>query len=146
MEKQLFEEVTQHIKGSVPEFRWIDANEGQLNSTERPPLAYPSCLIEMSYSSCRELGGGEQQITVEFRLTCVFDAIGGTINAHAPTEVRQLALQRYDILQKLHKTLQWWTGEGLWMPMRRVRVSPTLRRDGLKVYECIYQLEYIDSL
>ena len=48
MEIEIYKRVLKHIKDNVTDFRWIDSNEGQLTSMERPPVAYPACLIEMS--------------------------------------------------------------------------------------------------
>lgn len=145
MDKQLFKLVQTRITEELPTLRWIDANEGQLNVAERPPLAYPACLIEMSYPTCRELGAGNQQVTAEFRLTIVLEPLG-SYNSRAPREISAIAMGSLDLLGALHKALQWWTADGLFMPMRRERVTPIARRDGLRVYEAVYQLDYLDTL
>ena len=54
MEKQIFTAVADRLKG-VTAIRWIDADEGQLQASERPPVAFPCCLIEMAYTSCTQL-------------------------------------------------------------------------------------------
>ena len=52
MEKELFIALCDQLKNKVPELRWIDSDQGQLNVSERPPVAFPCCLVEMSYPQC----------------------------------------------------------------------------------------------
>ena len=47
MEKELFIALCDQLKNKVPELRWIDSDQGQLNVSERPPVAFPCCLVEM---------------------------------------------------------------------------------------------------
>ena len=56
MNKEIFTALCEHIKKNVPEIRWIDFDTGQLNiASERPPVDWPCCLIDISYPSCRDL-------------------------------------------------------------------------------------------
>lgn len=145
MEIEIYKRVLKHIKDNVTDFRWIDSNEGQLTSTERPPVAYPACLIEMSYPSCRELSRGNQQVVVEIKLTCAWEILGSG-NALVTESTLVQTLNYMQTLNKLHQCLQWWTGDGLWMPLKRIRVTPSVSRNGLRVVDAVYQLEYIDAL
>ena len=38
MEKELFIALCDQLKNKVPELRWIDSDQGQLNVSERPPV------------------------------------------------------------------------------------------------------------
>ncbi len=49
-----------------------------------------------------------------------------------------------DTLDKIHEALQWWNGGNLFNPMRRLRGAPEKRADGLKVYNVIYETEFMD--
>lgn len=51
MNKEIFIAVCDRLKTEVPGLRWIDAEEGQLNTGERPAVAFPCCLIDISYPS-----------------------------------------------------------------------------------------------
>lgn len=42
MEKELFIALCDQLKNKVPELRWIDSDQGQLNVSERPPVAFPA--------------------------------------------------------------------------------------------------------
>ena len=47
MNKEIFIAVCDRLKTEVPQLRWIDAEEGQLNTGERPAVAFPCCLIDI---------------------------------------------------------------------------------------------------
>ena len=105
MEKELFIALCDQLKNKVPELRWIDSDQGQLNVSERPPVAFPCCLVEMSYPQCTTHMAGKQRVRVRFQLQVAFN-VWGTANASAPQESREKALQQYDTLQNIHKALQ----------------------------------------
>lgn len=98
MEKELFIALCDQLKNKVPELRWIDSDQGQLNVSERPPVAFPCCLVEMSYPQCTTHMAGKQRVRVRFQLQVAFN-VWGTANASAPQESREKALQQYDTLQ-----------------------------------------------
>jgi hypothetical protein len=58
--------------------------------------------------------------------------------------VREKALERLDILERIHKTLQWWNCDRQINPLRRTRVTTERRQDGLKVYNMTYESAFID--
>lgn len=147
MEKSLITMLMDRLQASVPRLRWIDLEDGQLNIAERPPLAYPACLIDMSYPLTKTFpDGNRQSVVVEIKLALVFQSTGAT-SAAAPKSLRPQALERFDILNDVHACLQGWDGGRLFVsPCSRVRVMPRgTRGDGLKVYDAIYQLTHIDA-
>ncbi len=143
MEKELFIALCDLLKNRVPELQWVDSDQGQLNVSERPPVAFPCCLVEMSYPQCTSLQGGAQRIHVRFQLRVAFNDWGPT-NASVPQEIREKALRQYDTLQTIHKAVQWWNFGRKINPTSRVSVSPESRSDGLKVFRMIYESEFID--
>lgn len=144
MNKQLFIALCDLLEAQVPEVRWVDADEGQLNSSgHRPPVAFPCVLIDMSYPLTEALGQGSEKIRVQFNLRVAFEGYGQTSSA-APEPVREKALERLDVLEKIHKTVQWWTCDHQINPMRRQRVTTERRQDGLKVYTMTYESAFID--
>ena len=54
MEKELFIALCDQLKNKVPELRWIDSDQGQLNVSERPPVAFPCCLVVVFHLVCPE--------------------------------------------------------------------------------------------
>lgn len=143
MNKDFFIAITDHIKTSVPQIKWVDADEAQLNVVGRPPLAFPACLVDISYPHCETISGGKQHISARVELRVVFN-IQGSTNAAAPTMVRERSLARFDTLEALHKALQWWNADGLFDPLRRISSTPERRADDLKLYKVIYETEFFD--
>lgn len=143
MNKFFFLAVTNHIAANVSQIKWVDVDEGQLNVACRPPVAFPACLVDISYPQCESLSGGVQRIRARVELRVVF-AIQGSTNAAAPTAVRERSLARFDVLEALHKALQWWNGGGLFNPLKRISSTPERRADDLKVYKVVYETVFID--
>ena len=143
MNKVFFLAVTNHIATNVSQIKWVDADEGQLNVACRPPVAFPACLVDISYPQCESLSGGVQRIRARVELRVVF-AIQGSTNAAAPAAVRERSLARFDVLEALHKALQWWNGGGLFNPLKRISSTPERRADDLKVYRVVYETEFFD--
>lgn len=143
MNKEFFLAVTNHIAANVPQIKWVDADEGQLYVSGRPPVAFPACLVDISYPQCESLSGDVQRIRARVELRVVFNLQGST-NAAAPAAVRERSLVRFDVLEALHKALQWWNGGGLFNPLRRISSTPERRADDLKVYRVVYETVFID--
>ena len=143
MNKVFFLAVTNHIAANVSQIKWVDADEGQLNVACRPPVAFPACLVDISYPQCESLSGGVQRIRARVELRVVF-AIQGSTNAASPAAVRERSLARFDVLEALHKALQWWNGGGLFNPLKRISSTPERRADDLKVYRVVYETEFFD--
>lgn len=144
MNKHLFIALCDLLENQVPEVRWIDADEGQLNaSNQRPPVAFPCVLVDMTYPQTEALNQGSEKIRVQFNLRVAFEGYGQTSSA-APGHVREKALERLDVLEKIHKTVQWWNCDRQINPLRRQRVTTERRQDGLKVYNMTYESAFID--
>ena len=144
MNKHLFIALCDLLEAQVPEVRWIDADEGQINSqNNRPPVVFPCVLIDMTYPQTEALNAQSEKIRVQFSLRIAFEGYGQTSSV-APEEVRERALERLDILEKIHRTLQWWSYERQINPLRRQRVITERRQDGLKVYNMIYESAFVD--
>lgn len=70
MNKEFFLAVTNHIAVTVPQIKWVDADEGQLYVAGRPPLAFPACLVDISYPQCESLSGGKPTHTCTGGVAC----------------------------------------------------------------------------
>lgn len=144
MNKELFMAVCDRLRAEVPELRWIDAEMGQLNVTPRPPVAFPCILVDMWYLQCVSQTAGTQRVRAQFVLRVAFQGCGST-SAEAPEDVRERALQHFDVLERIHAALQWWTNERTINPLQRVSVFPERRADGLKVYQMTYETQFEES-
>lgn len=144
MNKHLFIALCDLLEAQIPEVRWIDADEGQLNtSNQRPPVAFPCVLVDMTYPQTEGVSPTMEKIRVQFNLRIAFEGYGQT-SAAAPAPVREKALERLDILERIHKTTQWWNCGRQINPLRRTRVTTERRQDGLKVYNMTYESAFID--
>ncbi len=124
----------------APELRWIDLDEGQLYTPERPAVAWPCCLVDMSYDDCETLANGRQNVSARVVVRVAFINQGPTALA-APEPVRTQSLERFDTLQRIHVGLQLWRIDGLTRPFRRRSIRPEQRGGGIKVYSVIYEFK-----
>lgn len=104
MKKEYLSDLLELLETEVPELRWIDADEGQLDyyTDERPPVAWPCCLVELSMPDTRDLssmGTVPQRCTLRTVLTIAFNDCA-SLNTHTPGSVRETALKRFDLLEK----------------------------------------------
>lgn len=104
--KQLFITISDHLKNSVPELKWIDADYGQADNYElRAALAFPTALIRTTITP-EEQGGGGQLLRANITLRVVFNPAGLRTSANAPTAVRETALNYINIADKVYIALQ----------------------------------------
>ena len=47
MDKEFIIAVCDRIQSAVPSVRWVDIEDGQLDVRERPPVAFPSALVDI---------------------------------------------------------------------------------------------------
>ena len=143
MNKEFILAIYKKLKEEVTSLRWVDLDSNQLNVQERPPVAFPCCLIELSYPQCQTLTSVDQRVRVQFTLRIAFDEVGST-HSNTPENVLEKSLARYDVLNDIHKALQWWDGDKLWTRLKRVSCRPQKRMDKLKEYEVVYEAECFD--
>lgn len=143
MNKEIVLAAMYRLHEVAPELRWIDIEEGQLYTPERPAVAWPCCLVDMSYDDCETLANGRQNITARVTLRVAFACQGATALA-APEPVRTQSLSRLDTLQRIHNGLQLWRAGTLTKPFKRRGVRPERSADGIKVYTMIYEFKLVD--
>ncbi|MDR3057749.1 MAG: hypothetical protein LBU84_06370 [Prevotella sp.] len=90
--------------------RWVDMEKGQLKQTgdkERPPLAYPCALIGIALPRCKDVSDKSQDCTATITVRLVFDPmLSERTSAGAPDDVRNKALDPYDVIADVYKALQ----------------------------------------
>ena len=142
MNKDLFTKVSDRIETEVPAFRWIDFDDGTLDmQTERPSLAFPACLMDISYPDTEDETGTEQLVNATISLRVAFQPQGATNNHSA---VRDTALAIFDTIAALHTALQGWNDTGLFSKLSRASGIRERRRDGLIVYRIVYRTTFIE--
>lgn len=142
MNKELFIDICDLLKKEVPELRYIDWDEGQLNIVgERPPVVFPCCLIDLQYPSCKDLDGINQLVSTNIILKIGFQPYGET-NTNAPANVRDRALTVFDVIEKIHEALQGETLDDTVSEIGRRRAVKTVRKDGIQVYTVTYDTTF----
>jgi hypothetical protein len=142
MNKQLFLSIADRIEAAVPAFRWIDFDDGAIDiQAERPALAFPACLLDISYPDTEDESGTEQLVNAAITLRVAFQPAGAT-NNHSP--VRENALANFDTIAALHTALQGWNDTGLFSKLSRHSALRERRRDGLIVYRITYRTTFIE--
>lgn len=133
--KTLFEHITKRLS-EIPELRWIDFDTGQLHE-ERPPVSYPCALVEINLPRCEDIDSSTQRVYAEFTVCLAFNVIGET-NSNAPVSQRSLALQYFDIVEKVERKLHGYHAEQFY-PFSRTSVRNENIRRGLKVVRLSFQ-------
>lgn len=143
MNAELFVALCDHLEKEVPELRWIDEDEGQLNTQPgiRPPVDFPCCLIDIQYPGCRDITDTYQTVTASITLKIVFLSAGET-NNKAPVRFRKRALDRLSVTDKIHTAIQGWQAGGYVSPLSRRSARPSTTAGGLKVYTVVYDTTF----
>jgi hypothetical protein len=144
MNKQIFIDICTRLETQVPELRWIDWDEGQLDmQVERPAVAFPACLLDIVYAGCDDLTDTIQLVRANIPLRVAFMPSGAT---NTKSGVRNLAMATFAILDKIHEALQGWHNEGSFTILTRTSATRERRRDGLKVYRLNYSTTFQDVI
>ena len=139
MDKKIYLDIVAQLKAEVPELKWIDMDEGQLN-VENPPVAYPCALIEMEYPQCSDLGGDEQLCNVRVTFRFAFKPTGQTSSA-APVLLQDVALARWETVSKAYSAFQGW-GTDEASSFSRISQTNERRRDNLKVIVQVWETSF----
>jgi hypothetical protein len=141
MNKEIYLALCDRLK-ETESLRWIDFDEGQLSVTgERPPVAYPCCLIDMQYPACRDLDGRAQLVSLNIILKLGFQPRGET-HAASPEKIRDRALEIFDVIEEAHRAVQGETLNGMVSEIARRRAVKTVRKDGIQVYTLTYDTTF----
>lgn len=133
--KTLFEHITKQLQ-EITELRWIDFDSGQLQE-ERPPVVYPCALVEINLPRYEDIDSDTQRVYAEFTVCLAFNVIGET-NSNAPISQRSLALQYFDIVEKVERKLHGKQSE-LFYPFSITSLRNENVRKGLKVLRLSFQ-------
>ncbi len=144
--KHIYNLIASRLQAKVPEIKWIDFDNGQLDYDEyRVAVDFPAVLINIRYPNCETIGtDGIQQCDVDIELRVVFNLFDET-NIAAPLEVRTKALAIYDTLNSIQAALQNWRNDGTTNVFTRKSATQEKRNDGTKVFSIIYNTTYYDN-
>lgn len=112
----------------VPEIKYIDLNMGQLQE-EKPPLAYPAVLVDMSVRSTDTFHDVFQEVSADFTLTLI--TLAQETHSLHDTERLERALEYLDLSEKIQKRLQGYE-DSSFTSFDRKSVSTQTTRRGVK--------------
>lgn len=137
-------DICERIRTGVPEIEWIEQDFGQdVFDKWRPNIAFPAVLIDFPEASYGAEGGTSQfaEVTVSIRLLV---APFTQSYEDAPIEVREDALQYFEMEQKLVNALHGWApDDGYCQPMVRSSIQSNNRNDiGLRIRNLAFTVGY----
>ena len=68
-----FLDLQDFLNKNLTDIKWIDVDNGQIDSVIRPPLSYPAILIDFSANDVDELGVGSYRMDVVVHLYLITD-------------------------------------------------------------------------
>lgn len=149
MKREYLNQVIETLKEEVPALRWIDADEGQLDfyTDDRPPVAFPCCLVELSMPDTNTLSANHpvtQRCTLRAVLQVAFDDCA-SLNTRTPKPVRETAMRRFDLLEDIKKALNGRWFDRFVRPYIHTGCLPRKREDGLKMYEMSFEAVVLET-
>jgi hypothetical protein len=137
-------DICERIRTEVPEIEWIEQDFGQdVFDKWRPNVAFPAVLIDFPSANYDAESGLSQfgEVTLSVRLlvapfTQSYD--------DAPIEVKEDALQYFEIEQKLINALHgWMPDDGYCQPLIRSSIQSNNRNDiGLRIRNLVFTTAY----
>lgn len=133
----LYQKIMERLDANVPELRWIDLDQGQLETPEDSyPVQFPCCLIDFTNIIWQNVGRQLQAGDVTISLRVGFDIYEDTNNL-SPEVSRNNGLLKLRLLNKIHHYIQGFGGEHF-NRLNRIGTFQEKREDGLKVYNLVY--------
>ena len=126
--KALYLKLIELLSG-IPEVQYADLNCGQLQM-EKPPLAYPAVLINISSQTTDDVQDIFQILTGNIELTICVKMLSES-NSLAPEVVREKALEYLDLSDKIYRKLQGYEDQTFDSFSRKSVTDQNLRK-GLK--------------
>lgn len=139
---QIFLEVTE-LLSTVPTLKWIDMDFGQLDSEQRPPVAFPCALVSIDLPDINDLGNKVQKAKARINIKMAFDYAGETSIKTAP-DYRTRALAYYGTVKDVYKKLHGARLEST-APLKRITQMEYARPDRIKIVEMPFDTVFVDE-
>jgi len=139
--EEIYTAIMARLKKMIPELRWIDIDEGQLEYyKERPAITFPCVLIDIELVKCTGLHENAQICEANVGIRVVQNLPASRTNSVATASVRDTALDRYRFVEGVFLSLQSW-GNGF-NPLSRQSQKKEKREDGLFVCRIDFQTQF----
>lgn len=140
--KVIYKNIVNRLKTEVPALRWIDFDTGQLENTQRPPVAFPCALLNIAINSATDITDTIQECRGTITVRMAFEQHSNT-NSSVPDEHLETALQPYEIIADVYKSLQGY-GTEYFDPLSRVRQGKENNKS-LFVYSIVFSVNFDDE-
>lgn len=141
--KTIYTAVMARLKDKVSALRWIDLDTGQLETSDRPPVAFPCALISISIPSAKDVTDTVQECSARIKVRLVLDQPVKTDSA-TPDTVLQQSLNPYDVISEVYAALQgFYTAN--FDSLSRTRQDRETGRNGLFVYSLEFSTTFTDE-
>lgn len=145
--RTIYEAVMKRLKDKVPAIQWVDLDYGQLEqigTNGRPPVAYPCALVTIDLPKCNSITDTIQSCMANITIRLGFDPLGnGRTAENAPDDVRDKALNPYDVIASVHAAIQGFETKNF-NTMSRIRQEKESRREYF-IYRMVYACEFEDD-
>jgi len=145
----LFKSICNRLADQVPELRWIDWEQGQLElPAENLPLQWPAVLVDIQDIQWSNVGNNMQTGDVQIQLRIIFDIFEDLYTVDGePNPTRDIACDRLKLVNNVYAALQGFSGMIIAVPdsdpvtyqdnhfnkLNRIRSFTEKRNDGFKV-------------
>jgi len=103
--KTIYTAILSRLQAKVPALKWIDMNIGQLDKSERPPVALPCALVSVKVTRAKSITDTLQDCEATVTVTLAFDMPERT-SGNAPEIARNAGLGVYDVIADVYGALQ----------------------------------------
>lgn len=129
---------------NVPELKWVDLEKAQMNSGQRPAVAFPAALVTITLPRTENLVKTIQNVEAQITIRLCFDFTGSTNNKLTTTEM-QKSLKYFDIADKVFSALQGFS-KGNMNSLERINAVEEARPDGYKILAQTYRTSLHESV
>jgi hypothetical protein len=140
---QIFLALQARIAEIIPDIGLIDMDYGQLESKERPAVAFPCVLVDFQNWQFEDLSNLVQTASGIIIVKLATDPYSGTDNI-TPDTYKQDALNIFELEYDLYKGLHGWNPGGNTGPLGRSYINTDNRRQGMKVRALSFSLSFQD--
>jgi len=143
----IFKSLQAYITAQLPGIPYVDMDYGQLESHERPSVAFPCVLIDLTDFSMEDATSNVQQVSGRIVLKLACDPYTSTSNITPETYV-DAALEFLELEQALYLKLSGWkpaiADDKKAAPLSRLAYQMDNRRPGIKVRVMAFGTSFTD--
>ena len=139
--KEVFKDIQQRLQ-TIPEFRYIGEDWGQLNF-EQPPVDWPCALIDLGNVDFSAAGMRSQQAEAVVNIT-IADIRYHGVTPVLPRDQEDKAFEIFDLIDKVNKLLHGTGGEH-YSRLCKVSLKKMLREDAVREFVLSYKFSYTDN-